>query len=301
MERSSSEEFLDAVSNYNNYWPRNKTALFQDDFTGEAVYVSVQTYPKYYFPRDSAYFWQEETNENRIREDFVIRSKEVFRFNDSVYGVKFLFADTNSSRIIHNWIFVKDNRLYRVINLGDSLQDQSEFISRFYSSIRPLDRKTGESIFINKMPVFFRDFCSLDSARNKKAKDAISNVYFDSKGLPLLLEAIQNLPYNERDYYTIKTKLINELGYISDSAVVHKVVGGLKAIYERAGDTSTLQNAVLIALARNKTREAYTLLKTLLIRDPPVFDNSSDYNYLFQDIGDSLSLERILFPELLQM
>jgi uncharacterized protein YbaP (TraB family) len=301
MERSNSEEFLNAVSEYNNYWPRNKTALFEDEFTGEAVYVSVQNYPKYYYPKDSVYFWQEETNENKIREDFIVRNKESFRFNDSVYGIKFVFSDTNSSRIIHNWIFVKDNRLYRIINLNDSLQEPSEFISRFYSSIRPLDKRTGDPILTNKLPAFFLDFYSKDSTKNKKAKDAISNIYFGPKGLPLLLQAIRTLPYNDRDYFLVKTKLINELGFINDSSVVKEVVKGLKTIYERAGDTSTIQNAVLIALARNKTLEAYSLLKTLLIQDPPVFDNSSDYNYLFQDIGDSLLLARILFPELLQL
>jgi uncharacterized protein YbaP (TraB family) len=301
MERSNSEEFLNAVSEYNNYWPRNKTALFQDDFTGEAVYVSMETYPRYYFPRDSAFFWQEETNENKIKEDFIIRNKESFHFNDSVYGVKYAFTDTNSSRIIHSWIFVKDNRLYRITNLNDSLDPPSEFVRRFYSSIRPLDKNAGESVFKDKLPFFFHDFYSLDSTTNKRAKDAIPNINFGPQGVPQLLNAIRALPYNDRDYFMTKTKLINELGFINDSTVVTQVVRGLKEIYERAKDTSTIQNAVMISLARNKTREAYALLKTLLIQDPPVFDNASDYNYLFQDIGDSLTLARTLFPELLQL
>ena len=37
------------------------------------------------------------------------------------------------------------------------------------------------------------------------------------------------------------------------------------------------------------------------MQDPPVFDNSSDYNYLFRDLGDSLLLTRSLFPDLLQL
>jgi hypothetical protein len=38
-----------------------------------------------------------------------------------------------------------------------------------------------------------------------------------------------------------------------------------------------------------------------LVQDPPVFDNGSDYNYLFQDLQDSLALARTLFPDLLQL
>ncbi|HTQ64120.1 MAG TPA: TraB/GumN family protein [Puia sp.] len=301
MERTNSEDFLNSVSDYTSYWPRNKSALFQDDSTGEAVYVSTQPYPKYYYPKDSASFWFEETNENKISEEFILLSKKPFRLNDSVFGINYVFTDTNSSRVIRSRVFVKDNRLYKIISLEDSLPDKSSFIQQFYSSLKPLDRKTGESIFTNKLPLFFRDFYSDDSISSKKAKDAISNVYFGPKGVQDLLSAIQTLAYNNKDYFITKTKLISELGYINDSVTLKKVVDGLKNIYEKSADTSTIQNSVLKALAQNKTSESYELLKKLLIQDPPVFDNPSEYNYLFQNIGDSLTLASQLFPDLLQL
>ena len=77
---------------------------------------------------------------------------------------------------------------------------------------------------------------------------------------------------------------------IDDSASIRQVVDGLKDIYERAGDTSTFQNAVFKALSRHKTLPAYELLRTLLIQDPPIFDNGSDYNFMFQNMRDSLAL-----------
>ena len=116
-----------------------------------------------------------------------------------------------------------------------------------------------------------------------------------------LLQAINTLPYNGKDYFETKTKLINELGYINDSSAVAPVVEGLRRIYERAGDTSTIQNAVFKALAHHKTRAAYDLLKRLMVQDPPIFENGTDYTYLFQDLGNSLALARTLFPELLQL
>ena len=301
MERGSGDDYMNTGSDYNRYWPKNKTALFQDDSTGEAVYVSVQPYPRYYFPKDSASFWKDETNESRISEDFIVKSKNPFRFNDSVYGVQYLFADTNSTRIIHNWIFVKDNRLYRVINLNDSQSPESEFVQQFYSSLRPLDKKTGESVFNNKLSMFFGDLFGKDSITSKKARDAVANVNFGSGGVKLLIRAIQELAYNDKDYFQIKSKLIKVLGSISDSASEDEVVNGLKQIFEKAKDTSTIQNAVFRALAKNKSRKSYALLKTLLVQDPPLFDNSSDYNDLFQDMGDSLALAKTLFPELLQL
>ena len=301
VERTTSEEFLNSIEEYNTYWPRLKSALFQDDSSGEAVYVTVQSYPKYYYPKDSASFWKDEINEKRIKENLIIKSKQPFHFNDSVYGFKYVFADTNSSRLLSNWIFCKDNKLYRVMSLYDSLNDESKFINKFYESVQPTAKKMGEPIFTNKLDLFFHDFYSKDSAINKKARNDVSNIYYGPKGVPLLLKAIQNLKYNDKDYFTVKVKLINEFGYINDSSVINDIVNGLKNIYEKAGDTSTFQNAVLKTLAKNKTQQAYTLLKTLLVQDPPVFDNSSDYNYLFQNIQDSLLLARSLFPELLQL
>jgi len=302
LERASSEEFLSSLPDYNNYWPRAKTALFQDDSTGEAVFVSMETFPKYYYPKDSASFWKEETNERQVREDLVIRDKQPLRFDQpNCVGYKYLYVDTNTSRCITSWIFLKDNRLFRVTSLGDTLEAASPFVEKFYSSLRPLDKKLGPSVYASKLDTFFTDFYSKDSLVSRRAKEAIPNVYFGPGGLPLLLKAIRTLPYNGKDYFETKTKLINELGYIDDSASIRRVVDGLKDIYERAGDTSTFQNAVFKALSRHKTLPAYELLKTLLIQDPPIFDNGSDYSFLFQNMRDSLALAKTLFPDLLQM
>ncbi|HEX4850319.1 MAG TPA: hypothetical protein VFV08_05895, partial [Puia sp.] len=136
---------------------------------------------------------------------------------------------------------------------------------------------------------------------SKKAKDAIPNIYFGPGGFKDLAHAIRKIHYNDKDYFSTKTKLINELGFINDSASIESVVKELKSIYDAAGDTSTFQNAVIKALSENKTKESYLLLSELLIQDPPVFNNNSDYNYLFQNIADSLELGRLLFPNLLQI
>jgi len=321
IERASSEEFLHSIPDYNGYWPRTKTALFQDDSTGEAIFVSMETFPKYYYPKDSTLFWTEQAGEKRILDDLVILSKKPFRFPDpasatpfvaSLYrttsppsGYQYIFTDTNTSRRICSWMFLHDNRFFRVTCLDDSLEKGSEFINRFFTSLRPLDNRSeqqaGASIFSDKLDLFFGDFYSQDSTFSRRAKDAIANVYFGSKGVPRLLRAISGLQYNEKDYFTTKTRLINELGYIDDSVSMAAVVGGLKAIYEHTRDTSTFQNAVLKALAHLKKRPAFDLLKTLIYQDPPVFDNASDYNSLFQDLGDSLALARTLFPDLLTL
>ncbi|HLZ88711.1 MAG TPA: hypothetical protein VKQ52_15755, partial [Puia sp.] len=316
IERATSEEFLNSIPDYNNYWPRPKTALFQDDSTGEAVYVSVESFPKYYYPKDTASFWLEETNEKRLRRDLIITSKHPWRNGDES-GYRYVLADTNTTRRIDMWVFLKGSHLFRIVSLTDSLQPGSDFLTRFYATIKPLNLPTAGAasgntpaspanpalspVFESKLDLFFHDFYSKDSLLAKHAKEAIPNVYYGPAGVPRLLDAIGNLPYNGKDYFETKTKFINELGYINDSAATPGVVAGLRKIYERAGDTSLLQNAVLKALAHHKTAAAYHLLKQLMIQDPPVFDNAAEYTSLFRDIGDSLVLARTLFPGLLQL
>jgi len=315
MERATSEEFLNSLPDYNNYWPHPKTALFQDDSTGQAVFVSVESFPKYYYPKDTATFWLDETNVKKLRQDLIISSMtpaiprtELPLLGSTVpsnglspTSYRMTLSDTNTSRQINIWLFLKDNHLFRVLSLTDSLEPAGDFIQRFYATLRPLDPQPGPSVFTSKLDLFFHDFYSPDSLIAQKAREAIPNVYFGPAGVPALLHAINTLPYNSTDYFDIKIRLINELGYIDDSEAIKPVVAGLQQIYERVSDTSTFQNAVFKALAHLKTRPAYDLLKRLIVQDPPVFDNATDYNYLFQDLGDSLALASTLFPDLLQL
>ncbi|HEV2352999.1 MAG TPA: TraB/GumN family protein, partial [Puia sp.] len=301
LERATSEDFLNSLPDYNGYWPHPRTALFQDDSTGEAVFVSVETFPKYYYPKDSGSFWSDETNEKHLREDMIVSTWKALRMSPETIGYEYTVSDTNSSRRILNRVFLNGNHLFRILSLSDSSDTASTFIRRFYSSIHPISYATGSPVFESKLDTFFHDFYSTDSLTAQRARDAIPNVYFGPAGVARLLQAIATLPYNGKDYFETKTKLINELGYINDPVSIEEVVHGLHRIYEQAGDTSTIQNAVFKALAHLKTREAYGLLKQLMVQDPAIFDNVQDYNYLFEDLGDSLALARSLFPDLLRL
>ncbi|HXO75067.1 MAG TPA: TraB/GumN family protein, partial [Puia sp.] len=221
IERASSEEFLNSIPDYDSYWPRPKTALFEDDSTGEAVFVSTESFPKYYFPKDSASFWLEETSEKRLRRDLIITAKRPIYSNDSLLvsagdpassvtpawrpvtwlaGYSYVLSDTNTLRHIRMSVFLKDNILFRIVSLGDSLATGSDFINRFYSTFRPVTHGmgsgsagstgSGSSVFSSKLELFFHDFYSKDSLVAKRAKSAIPNIYFGPAGLTALLTAI---------------------------------------------------------------------------------------------------------------
>jgi len=287
-------------ASYNNYFPKNKNALFRNDSTGEMVGVTIQQYPQYFYVKDSAKFWTGELNEYLEKNDLQLYSKDSFLLKDGVRGFKFILRDSGSSRTIERMMLLKDNYLFNLVTMGDTLNHKNEHINKFYASFAPAQKITGRDIFKNCLDQFFLDLFSKDSLVNATAVKAISNVYYGEKGEPKIISALQKLSTANKDYYSIKSKLIAELGYIKDDTKP-VVDSNLKLIYQQTADTSIFQNEVVEALARRKTEAAIKLFKQFVMQDPPVFDKDYEYSTLFNNLQDSLKLAANLYPELLQL
>lgn len=285
---------------YFTYWPRTRNGLFKSDTTGEVVGISVQEYPKYFYAKDSSSFMSDEIKGYFENSSLVLHKTDSFVINKNVKGFRFTLRDTGSSRTISRMIMLKDNYTFSLATMGDTLTGESPFIKSFFETIRPEEKKLGKDISNNRLDEFFADLFSKDSATQKKAQQSISSIYYGEKGVPLIAAAITRLNLSDKEYFDSKAKLISELGYIKDTSKP-VVVSLLKKIFEQTADTSLFQNEVFRALARHKTREAYSLFKELIMQDPPVFSNSYDYSSLFSDLADSLALAKELFPELLQL
>lgn len=280
--------------------PKTKNGVFTNDSTGESIYVTVESYPKYYYSRDTTKFWKDRL-EDRNKKDMVLYKKEFFRLNDSVSGYKVVLRDTNSSRSILLSYILKDNSLIKLATVTDTSGKQSEYIQQFFATAKPLEKELGPSVFKNKLDQFFADFTSKDSVTSKDARQSISSLYFGKDGVDKIMNAINNLKYGDKDYFDIKSKFITELGYIDDSSSQERLVVLLNDLYNKNADTSIFQNAVINALARLQTKLSFRLLKSLLVQDPPVFDNDYEYGRLFSQLTDTLALAKNLFPEILQL
>ncbi|MCW3094195.1 MAG: lipoprotein [Ferruginibacter sp.] len=287
------------TSTYNSYWPKSKNALFASDSTGEAIGVSVQQYPKYYSVKDSANFWTNTIEDIYDEDDLLLYKKDAFTLKNGVRGYRIYLKDTGSSRILERMIMLKDNYLFSMVTISDTVNGQNDFTSQFFSSFAPEEKNLGKNIFVNNLDSFFADLFSKDSTLHKRAQQTISNIYYGEKGVTKIVAAIRALKA-DKDYVDTKTRLIAELGYIKDTTV-KIVVGMLKKIYEQTADTSTFQNEVLKALARHKSKEAIQLFKELVLQDPPFFENNYEYTGMFTSLSDSLELAATLYPELLQL
>lgn len=302
MENSAAEMAKNGGDNFYVYWPRNKTAVFKSDSTGEAISVSFEAFPKYYYAESKEKFWNERLDEKRLRRgnDLVIYSKKYFTVDDAE-GYRITLIDTNSSRQINYTYLLKDNSLFRFTTLTDTSNNQSDFITGFTSSFKPVNKTLGTTIFENKINLYFQDYYSPDSTLKKYAQKALSNVNFAKDGIDKVEQAINNLKYGDKDYFELKTKFISELGYITDTCCTAKVLHVLKDQYNKTSDTSYFQNAIFNSLARLKTKEAYTFLKQIIVQDPPLFENSYDYTRMFSSFSDTPKLAKTLFPEFFQL
>jgi uncharacterized protein YbaP (TraB family) len=300
MEKAGNEGASGLPARYSG-WPKNKTGIFKSDSTGESILVTVQNFPKYYYSRDTARFWQERLEEKELEKDLVFTKKEFFKINDSLSGYQVLLTDTSSRRAIKILYYLAGHRLYKFSTLVDTAQTESEFVKTFFATVKPVSRKSGTSVFKTKTDTFFADYNSTDSANAKLANEAIASVYFGKDGVERIVRAINSLKYGDKDYFDTKSKFITELGYINDTSSNEKLVGVLKNLYERNADTSYFQNPVLGALARVHTISSYKLLKDLLVQEPPVFNDNYEYTRIFTQFNDSLNLSKVLFPEILQL
>lgn len=282
---------------------RNFQARLENKATGETVFLGVKSAGRYEFESDTTDYWKEELTDNRYS-DFIVKKREPIRMGDSIQGYRLVLADTNSSRQYQRVRLMKGNYAYELYTITDTLNQAPSLAWDIFNSFK-IETDAGvqgiPSVLVNKLDTFFADYYSRDTVARKRALAYISSMYFGKKGYPRILEALRRLSITDKDYFSLKSRFILELGFLRDSTIAGDVVNSLKTIYQQSADTATFQNTVLEALAKHKTAAAYSLLKELLVQDPPVFENSYSYSGLFESMNDSLALARSLFPEILQL
>jgi hypothetical protein len=288
------------ASGYISYWQKLKNGSLRSDSTGEMISVQVQEYPKYFYIRDSSKFWKSEIEDYLNKNDMVLKKGALVQLPGNVSGYHFTVQDTGSSRMIERMILLKDKYIYSLAAMADTGNHKSAFLEGVFKTVNPVTRGTRTNLYENKLPMFFNDLFSTDSATSNKAQQSISNIYFGSRGAADLYNAINRISVQERDYYNIKSKLIAELGYIKDS-VNNNIPIYLKKIYDQTADTSLFQNEVIQSLARLKTQASFKMLKEIMLQDPPIFDDNEDYDVIFDNLEDTLELSRDLFPDLYQL
>lgn len=279
----------------------NKSAFFFSDSTGEAVIVSIEKMSDYYYGRDTASFWDDQTANFEGTSEMLVSNKKYYEKPGGVKGYTLNVTDTGSSKKIIAAVLIKNNYVFTIITMGDTLNHQSSFTSNFFNSFSPGETAKGRDIFVNPVDTFFAHLFSADSATLAKAQRSIGEVYFGEAGVPKIMDALKKLSPAYKNYFEVKTKLIAELGFIRDTTRA-VVVDHLKTVYNQTADTSMFQNEAITALARHKTTYATSTFKEMVLQDPPVYDDDSyAYSSPFKSFEDTLELAALLYPEILQL
>jgi len=294
--RKNNPELRDST-NYNNA-PINNYANFVSEKTGEVIILNAYKYPDYYFIKDSAKFWNEEL---QYDSSMVVVRKERLNRAQGTDGWLIYVADTASSRVIKYQVMMRGMNILTAFTMVDTTMPESEFIRRFYTSLDFINTAAAPALFDSKVAAFEKAYYDTDSLVRRRAKNALPSIYFGKEGFPVIKKMLAGLDNRDNDYYDIKTKLINELGYINDSTVAGDVAHTLENIYKKSGDTTVFQNSVFRALARQKTGIASSIFKDLILQDPPVFEDKYEYEQLFAPFSDSLKLAAGLYPDLMNL
>jgi hypothetical protein len=297
----------------------SKYRLIGNDSTGEKISVSYVGPEQYIFKGDTATAWDRMFRYMDMDSSFIYGPwKE--SFSDSMKIRETYLRDTNSSRQIWvKWIY-KNGHSYKIVALTDTVMGPSGFVKEFFSSFRPVGLN-HQPIHQDKS-VFFKDFFNKDSVIAKKARRYVDNIEFDSTDVTVLKDAILRLNWGHRNYIDQKVEWINELGWLKNP----EVLPFLKSLYKKAGDTAQLQNAILDAMLRQRTKESFLAFKEIMLDEPPIREFSSSYSmvppppsmpngvtittsvdtddygpedYRWLPLYDTMSLTRSLFPEIL--
>ncbi len=297
------EKSVQDISNGNNangtitYWHNSRNAVFKDENSGQVVGVYIQEYPKYFSLTDSAKYWKD-LIDAFVNEDMVLASKQLINNGKDIYGYKFTLSDTGSTRHILRQVMIADNKLFVLSTMSSSSIPDDAFKQSFFSSFKPYKTDSTFNPLESKTVLYFDDLHHGDSATHALAIQAVSNVDFVASDAPMLTQSINGMSIHEKDYFSVKTKFIAALGYISEGDRSY-IPDLLTDIYNKTADTVLFQNEVLYAMARQKSKKAFTGIVNIMMKDPPVFESRSDYFDLFSLFTDTLELSQHYIKDLM--
>ncbi|WP_162946317.1 TraB/GumN family protein [Chitinophaga barathri] len=297
-DRDISEDLLEnngSNEEYTDYLYSVKEQKFQSDSTGETIHVTFQKIHRYFSVKDSAEYWNDKAKQLSNNGDLVIHSKKYEKlpgWETCLYQMR----DTNSTKNFLYKVYLRKGAVYTLSAITDNIAGPSSFITTFYDTFTPEDTMAGTSIYRNKTPLLLEDFYSKDSSFRKQARQSIVNVNYRNEDAPALIRMIKGWSATEKNYFEVKTDMIEQLGSIKHP----DILPFLRQAYQAANDTSALQYGILTALLHQQTREAHDVFRELVLKEIPVFGDVNQPSGLFTPLYDSLRLSAALFPDLLQ-
>lgn len=275
-----------------SYLPEYRNILFQSEATPENIFVTYAKFHKFFSETKEEEFWSE-IDSSILNYSGMNMSRKKFTDKGNIKELEFMLTDTGSTRGIYNKIIVKDNIIFNLNTCVDTVEAFSDFVTNFYNSFTPVDSTFGPSIFESRSGLYFSQLFNEDSVLRKQAINSIAVIELEDKDADSLIKFIESKEFK-------KLKLDDRETFIDKLADLKNknVIPSLKNIYMDAGDTSTIQLAVLKGLATIQTKESIKTFSELLYIETPLAKKGSSLNWIFTPLNDTLELAANLYPQL---
>jgi len=221
--------------------------------------------------------------------------------NGGITGKELTLLSKDDSSITKKRLLLNGQTMYSIhMKMPGAFADKTN-IGLFFQNFKIADEKRPAEILNNSAEKLFTDLKSPDSATFQHAYDALSEVRFDQDQLMLLMQkSTIEYPDNE-NYQTVNNKLLwlaNDLFETADRATKKEVFAFIEDNYSKPNKViEQIRFPLLGIIAKDKTDENFEMIRKLLAEKLP--SKGSDFQ-LFNQLKDSLSLTRILYPELLR-
>ncbi len=270
------------------------TYVSYDSLTAVSYEFTKISYEDYYHATtDSAAFYdamhtQVETSDSVISSQYVRNGKD--KAQDVILQLK------------NNQNF----RRMRMVLHGDTMYIASAFlhpgllhsaeINKCFDEFVVLTPSTATTLFNKKTKDLLVDLASGDSSKFASAAERIAKITFEKEDLPLLKEALlKQYDLAEESHEDIYNTIVDIIAEMNDPSIVSFIE---KKYFSPNLDNEAQKLAMLRLLALTQTKESYTVLKNLLLTEPPYID----YLYPLQSaLFDSLQFTKTLFPEVMRL
>ncbi|MFK8061439.1 MAG: TraB/GumN family protein [Polaribacter sp.] len=203
----------------------------------------------------------------------------------------YYLKDSLSSKAIKVKNILVTGAIYEIKTLLDTTYSESKFVKEFFDTFTPKDTILGKDLFKDKTVQFFTALKNKDSL----ALESYDEVDFKKKDINELIKVLENYEFADNQL-KIKKYLIKELGKFD----TRKVKRFLDDLYVNSFKNPDNQITIINSVLKKSSKESYQRFLKLFEADIPLSSSKYEMNKILKSVGDSLSLAKKVFPEILK-
>lgn len=275
----------------------DRSKQYISDTEPVAIEVNRKKLPDYYAVENVDSLWADQVKDQFSKSGNYI-SPKVFKTEqkDSLVSTSLYVKDVLSNRAIWIRMLLKNDHLFTLSTIVDTLEGATAWQKNFYRDFKPWDTCKMYNVFEPKGKLFLNDLTSKDSICFARASEAYLNLDFLGKDTATddgVLRFMSTPRFNSLPS-SKKAEIIKFLSYFKDNK--SNAYPLLEQLYKEAADTSIIQFAVLEALAKHKDSKSTQLLISLMEQNLPLSGDEESINRLFSEYSDTLELACQFMP-----